>query len=181
MKIINAFNSQLELFSEEGYADFSGNSIRSIRNERSAGRGPAFVKLGKTTARRLLCRAVVLCGRKWCGCRRTRTAARACGSSDCGATCERSSHCCETRPAFARRVFSSRLAAVTARRSPSMMGPWIILMTSNNCALTSSTYSHRARSATSGLPNLRSSRLILRGRMQRSKGPFTELASRGRR
>jgi hypothetical protein len=44
----NALDAELGLISEEQYAAFVRKKISSVRNERSAGEGPPFVKLGKT-------------------------------------------------------------------------------------------------------------------------------------
>ena len=36
------------LFSEREYADFVGKSVAWVRLERRAGRGPAFIRVGRT-------------------------------------------------------------------------------------------------------------------------------------
>jgi hypothetical protein len=42
-------DEELGLISEAEYATFVGKTIPSVRNERSAGRGPPFVRLTRTT------------------------------------------------------------------------------------------------------------------------------------
>jgi hypothetical protein len=42
-------DDELGLISEADYAAFIGKTLASVRNERSAGRGPPFVRLTRTT------------------------------------------------------------------------------------------------------------------------------------
>lgn len=44
----STIDEELGLISEEEYAAFRGWILQSVRNERSLGKGPPFVKLGNT-------------------------------------------------------------------------------------------------------------------------------------
>lgn len=39
---------EFDLLSEAEYANLTGRKIQAVRNERAKGRGPAFVRLGRT-------------------------------------------------------------------------------------------------------------------------------------
>jgi hypothetical protein len=43
-----SLDTDLGLITEQAYAQFVGKTLGSVRNERHLGRGPAFVKLGRT-------------------------------------------------------------------------------------------------------------------------------------